>query len=88
MEDKVDKARYGYIVSRKQYYGDLIKEMEGFNVKIFSKIDVSNQLLTDLINVKVDRLKIYDRLYDLVEQSVLINKVNIERKAPPPPLPV
>ena len=41
LEDKVEKARYGYIVSRKQYYGDLIKEMEGFNIKIFSKIDSS-----------------------------------------------
>ena len=41
LEDKVDKARYGYIVSRKQYYNDLIKEMEGFNIKIFSKIEVS-----------------------------------------------
>ena len=41
LEDKVDKARYGYIVTRKQYYNDLIKEMEGFNVKISSKIDGS-----------------------------------------------
>jgi hypothetical protein len=38
LDDKVDKARYGYIVSRKQYFNDLIKEMEGFNIKISSKI--------------------------------------------------
>ena len=84
LEDKVEKARYGYIVSRKQYYNDLIKEMEGFNVKIHRKIEDSGTLLTDLINVKVEKLKIYEKLYDLVETSVLINNVNIERKAPPP----
>ncbi len=85
LDDKVDRARYGYIVTRKQYYNNLIKEMEGFNVKISSKIEVSGQLLTDLINVKVDKLKIYDKLYELVESSVLINNVHVERKAPPPP---
>lgn len=32
LDDKVERARYGYIVTRKQYYKDLIKEMEGFNI--------------------------------------------------------
>ena len=58
--------------------------MEGFNVKIGSKIEVSGQLLTDLLTVKIDKLQIYDKLYDLVEGSVLVNNTNIERKAPPP----
>jgi hypothetical protein len=58
--------------------------MEGFNVKIYRKIEDSGTLLSDLINVKIDKVKIYEKLYDLVEGSVLINNVNIERKAPPP----
>lgn len=32
LDDKVDKARYGFIVTRKEYYNDLIKEMEGFTI--------------------------------------------------------
>lgn len=84
LDDKVDRARFGYIVSRKQYYKDLIKEMEGFNIQLSSKVETSNQLLTDLLSVKVDKLQIYNKLYDLVENQVMINNENISRKAPPP----
>jgi hypothetical protein len=84
LDDKVDKARYGYIVTRKQYYNDLIKEMEGFNVQLTRKIETSQGHLGDLLGVRLDRLQIYDKLYDLVETCVSVNNANIERKAPPP----
>lgn len=32
LEDKVERARYGYIVSRKEYYQKLMKDMEEFSV--------------------------------------------------------
>lgn len=41
LDDKVERARYGYIVHRKQYYLDLIKEMEGFSVELSRKIETS-----------------------------------------------
>lgn len=84
LDDKVDRARYGYIVTRKQYYNDLIKEMEDFSFKLNHKIESSNSMLTDLLTVKLDRLQIYDKLYDLVENCVMVNNQNIERKSPPP----
>lgn len=31
LDDKVERARYGFIVTRKEYYEKLIKEMEGFS---------------------------------------------------------
>jgi len=34
--------------------------------------------------VKLDKLQIYDRLYELVEGCVMVNNQNIERKSPPP----
>ena len=38
LEDKVDRARYGYIVTRKEYYNKLIKEMEDFSINLNLKI--------------------------------------------------
>ena len=38
LDDKVDRARYGYIVSRKDYYNKLIKEMEDFGVNLDNKV--------------------------------------------------
>lgn len=32
LDDKVHSKRYAYIVIRKSYYEDLIKEMEDFNI--------------------------------------------------------
>ena len=34
LEDRVGQARYGYIVSRKEHYNQLIKQMEDFNIKL------------------------------------------------------
>lgn len=73
LDDKVERARYGYIVTRKQYYNELIKQMEEFSIKINHKIDSSQSLLNDLLTVKLDRLQIYDRLYELVEGCVMVN---------------
>ena len=41
-------------------------------------------MLTDLLTVKLDRLQIYEKLYELVEGAVMVNNQNIERKSPPP----
>jgi len=58
--------------------------MEDFSFKLNHKIESSNSMLTDLLTVKLDRLQIYDKLYDLVENCVMVNNQNIERKSPPP----
>ena len=39
LDDKVERARYGYIVSRKEYYRKLIKEMEDFTINLSLKVD-------------------------------------------------
>lgn len=44
LDDKIDKARFGYVVSRKKYYNDLIKEMDDLTQKLGTKIDDSNSL--------------------------------------------
>ena len=84
LDDKVHSKRYAYIVIRKQYYEDLIKEMEDFNIQLTRKIESSGSMLGDLINVKLDRLRIYDRLYDLVENCVAINNEKVQRRSAPP----
>ncbi len=73
LDDKVERARYGYIVTRKQYYNELIKQMEEFSININHKIESSTSLLNDLLTVKLDRLQIYERLYELVEGCVMVN---------------
>lgn len=49
LDDKIDKARYGYIVTRKQYYKDLIKEMEQFSITMHQKIESSNNMIGELL---------------------------------------
>jgi hypothetical protein len=39
LDDKVERARYGYIVSRKDYYRQLIKEMEDFSINLEFKVN-------------------------------------------------
>lgn len=77
LDDKVDRARFGYIVSRKEYYQQLIKEMEDFSVNLSFKVDQSNVLFNDLLQVEVDKPQIYEKLYDLVENTIKIDGSNL-----------
>lgn len=85
LDDKVDRARYGYIVTRKDYYKQLIKEMEEFSFNLSYKIDQSSAMFSDLLQIEIDRQAIYERLYELVEGTIKIDGGNFQRKAPPPP---
>lgn len=73
LEDKVERARYGFIVSRKEYYRKLIKEMEEFTINLSYKVEQSNSTFNDLLQVEVDKFQIYDKLYELVEGTVKID---------------
>ena len=73
LEDKVDRVRYGYIVARKNYYNDLINEMDDFSINISRKIEESNSLFNDLLGVDIDQMMIYSKLYELVESTVKID---------------
>jgi hypothetical protein len=73
LEDKVERARYGYIVTRKDYYKQLIQEMDDFSINISKKVEQSNDLFSELLAVDIDRLTIYDKLYEMVESTVKID---------------
>jgi hypothetical protein len=73
VDDKVATARYAYIVTRKEYYRKLIKEMEDLNFKITRKVEDSNSLFDDLIKVDFDRNYLYEKVYDIVDNCVKID---------------
>jgi len=77
LEDKVDRARYGYIVTRKEYYRELIKEMEELTFKLGTKIDSSNLLFNDLLKVDTNRSFLYEKLYDIIDTCVKVDNVTI-----------
>ena len=41
-------------------------------------------MIKDVIGVKLDRLKIYDGLYSIVENCVFINNEKVQRRSAPP----
>lgn len=84
LEDKVEHIRYGYIVTRKEYYRNLIIEMEELNLKLSQKIDQSNVLQTDLLNIDYDSNYLYDKLYEVVENTVKVDNIAIQRRTVPP----
>lgn len=73
LEDKVERVRYGYIVVRKNYYNELIKQMDDFSINISRKIEESNSLFNDLLGVDIDQMMIFEKLYELVETTVKID---------------
>ena len=73
IEDKVSSARYAYIMTRKEYYRKLIKEMEDLNFKITRKVEDSNQIFDDLIKVDFDKAYLYEKVYDIVDNCVKID---------------
>ena len=82
LDEKVDRARYGYIVSRRDYYSHLIEEMEQFTVKMTKKIEHSNMLFGELIQVDMGGSSqvIYDKLWEMVEQVVKVDGSKMGRK--------
>lgn len=73
LDDKVERARYGFIVSRKEYYDKLIKEMEGFSMTLSHKVEQSTNIFDEVINVDIDKTLIYDQLYSLVEGTIRVD---------------
>lgn len=82
IDDKVETARYGYIVSRKDYYLDLIREMEELNLTIDSRLSSCNSMLDETITINLDKQAIYDKLYECLEGQVVIDGKKLERKQP------
>lgn len=83
LEDKIERARYCYVVTRKQYYQDLIKEMELMIANLDSKISTTNNMLDNVLKVNVDNTFMYDRLYDIINNSMVIDGGAVRKKEPP-----
>lgn len=77
LEDKIEKARFGYIVSRKQYYRGLIKEMEELNVKLSERLDATSNLFNDVLRVDLNKALIADKLYEIIENSIKVDGLSI-----------
>lgn len=88
LDNKVDYARYGFVVNRKQYYLDLIKEMEEFTARIGDKLKGTEDLMNDALRVEPEKALINDRLYDILENSLKIDGMPIQRKYMPKEVPI
>ena len=58
--------------------------MEALNLKLEQKVDTSSLLFTDVLRINVEKSFLYDKLYDIVEASMKVDSLNIQRKAVPP----
>lgn len=51
--------------------------MEDFSINLHVKVEQSNSLFNELLEVEIDRQQIYDKLYELVENTVKIDGNNL-----------
>jgi len=72
LDERVDNSRYGYIVTRKDYYQSLIKKMEDLSLQLNTKIQSSHSLFENLLDVTFDKQSLNGHLYDIIQSSVKI----------------
>jgi hypothetical protein len=79
LDERVDNARYGYIVTRKEYYKELIDKMSDLSLQMNSKISNSHHLFENILKVNIDTSLLNDNLYNIIEEAVTIGGEKIAR---------
>lgn len=54
IDEKVDHARYAFIVTRKEYYRSLVREMEELNARVIDKLTGVSTVYADLLTVEYE----------------------------------
>ena len=73
LDEKVDRARYGYIVVRRDYYKDLVEQMELMLGKLTDKIMNSSDMIKDLLKVNCQGKWLNEKLYDIIDEAIIID---------------
>jgi len=83
LEEKVDHARFGYIVLNRDYYAELIQKMQDLLGKMQERVTGTNAVVKDLLKVECGGKWLNDKIYDIVENSITVDSAAIQRRIAP-----
>lgn len=77
-DEKVSKGRYAFLVKRKDFYNNLIENLEKSRLKINQTIDQSTEYQQRVLRVENDTTFISKKLGEIVNDCIIIDSPNAD----------